>query len=116
MSTETEEKTYRTEEPWKTLTVTDLSKRKYVIKFQHSIDVECVKKEIIIQAMSQRNEHLPLDLIMLVHNPPNAVCFMCRKDHIFLTDDDDLLMMVRSRMCTMDHSKGQLSCEVKHDN
>jgi hypothetical protein len=102
--TGTEEKSYCPREPFKTITVTSFSKEKYEIKFQYFIDLVDVKKEIQRQAKETRNEHLPLDLIILVHKNPGATNSPCRQNHTFLKDEQ-LFMFVRSRVCTIDHTK-----------
>jgi hypothetical protein len=104
VATSTEEKSYCPQIPFKTITVTSFSKEKYEIKFQYFIDLFDVKKEINRQAIETRNEHIPLDLIILVHTPPGASHNPCRQDHTFLKDEQ-LFMVVRPRVCTVDHSK-----------
>jgi hypothetical protein len=101
---ETEEKSYCPQEPFKTITVTSFSKETYTIKFQYFIDQVDIKKEIQRQAKETRNEHLPINLIILVYKTPGAPNSPCRQNHVFLKDEQ-LFMLVRSRVCTMDHSK-----------
>ena len=100
----TEEKSYCPREPSKTITVTSFSKEKYEIKFQYFIDLVDVKKEIQRQAKETRDEHMPLDLIILVHKNLGAAHSPCRQNHTFLKDEQ-LFMFVRSRVCIKDHTK-----------
>jgi hypothetical protein len=103
-ATITEEKHTAPLEPFKTITVTSFSKDKYEAKFQYFIDMIDVKKEIQRQVMETSNEHLPLDLIILVHKNPNTAHIPCRQNHTFLKDEQ-LFMFVRSRVCTIDNTK-----------
>lgn len=98
LDTGIEEKSYCPREPFKTITVTSFIKEMYEIKFQHFIDLVDVKKEIQRQAKETRNEHLPLDLIILAHKNPDAVHSPCRQNHTFL-NDEHLFMFVISRVC-----------------
>ena len=102
--TGTEEKYYCPREPFKTITVTSFGKEKYEIKFQYFIDLVDIKKEIQRQAKETRDEHLPLDLIILVHKKPGAAHCPCRQNHAFLKNEQ-LFMFVRSRVCTKNHTK-----------
>jgi hypothetical protein len=103
-TTETEEKSYCHQEPFKTITVTSFGEESYKIKFQYFIDQVDIKKEIQRQVKETRNEHLPINLIILVHKTPGSSHSPCRQNHIFLKDEQ-LFMFVKLRVCTMDHSK-----------
>jgi hypothetical protein len=101
--TVTNEKSYCPLEPFKTITVTSFSKDKYEAKFQYFIDLLNVKKEIQRQARETSDEHLPLDLITLVHKNPVTTHIPYRQNHTFLKDEQ-LFMFVRSRVRTMNHT------------
>ena len=101
---DTEEKSYCPQEPGKTITVTSFCKEKYEIKFQYFIDLIDVKKEIQRQAQEKRGEHLPLDLIILAHKNPGSSHAKCDDGYTF-HKDEQLFMIVKPRVCTMDHTK-----------
>lgn len=101
---EAEEKSCCPQEPYKTITVTSFGNEKYEIKFQYFIDIIDVKKEIQRQAMEVRGEHLPPDVIIPIHNNPGSTRAQCKQNHTFLKDEQ-LFMIVRPRVCNMDHTK-----------
>ena len=78
----------------------------FFIESPHGDDAneDDVKKEIQRQAQEKRGEHLPLDLIILAHKNPGSSHAKCDDGYTF-HKDEQLFMIVKPRVCTMDHTK-----------